>query len=136
MRASQRICKFEPFKRYSYEGQLQHPRYVVEQLNILALGHIYDKDFDRSESNLKKALKISTYHTNEGEHAWTPTLLVWTLNSLAKACNVFVYHYWSCLMCFISSSSLSHSLARTSEAEPSGSSEVHCAGPRGDAGRL
>jgi hypothetical protein len=56
----------------------------VEQLNVLALSHLYNKEFDRSESNLKKALKISTYHTTQTDNAWTPSLLVWTLNSLAK----------------------------------------------------
>lgn len=84
MRATRRICQRELFKRYTYEGTLQHPRYVVEQLNILALNHIYKNEFDLSEVNLKKALKISTYHTNQVDGAWTPTLLVWTLNSLAK----------------------------------------------------
>jgi len=73
------------FQRYSYNGTLQHPRYVVEQLNVLALSHMYKKDYAQSESILKKALKICEYHTiNQTQNPWTPNLIVWTLNSLAK----------------------------------------------------
>lgn len=79
---SSQACRF---KRYTYSGTLQHPKYVVEQLNILALSHLHFKEYEQSESNLKKALKIAEFHTSpESKKPWNTNLLVYTLSSLAK----------------------------------------------------
>lgn len=89
--------QIRPFQRYTYNGTLQHPRFVVEQLNILAVSSIHAKEFEKSESILKKALKICEYHTNVAENPWKPSLLVWTLHSFAQVCiviyNLIIYNF-------------------------------------------
>jgi tetratricopeptide (TPR) repeat protein len=84
MLSCQKNISFQSCFQRSYSGTLQHPRYVVEQLNILALSHMYNKEYEQSESNLKKSLKICEFHTNVADNSWSSNMIVWTLNSLAQ----------------------------------------------------